>query len=232
MPDKEPTRAEDQKPDQRPEERGEAEEAEGRPDESLLVVGIGASAGGLEPLKTFFAAVPESPGMAFVVIQHLDPTKESLTPELLGKQTAMPVRQVTEDIQIARGHVYVIPPNKYLSISGGVLRLSAPYQPRGTRVPVDHFLRSLAKDAGPRAVGIILSGTGTDGALVKDLLISVTDFFRDPEAWEALRGERKNCSIQIFASDIDADALMYARLGRYPQEHRGRLVVRKAEAVF
>jgi len=130
------------------------------------IVGLGASAGGLEAFTRFFEAMPSDRGIAFVLIQHLDPTHESLTAELLGKHTKMPVRQLAGDIPVEANHVYVIPPNKYLSISEGVLHLTPPpAERRGIRMPIDHFFRSLAADQQERAIGILLSGTGTDGTL-------------------------------------------------------------------
>lgn len=133
--------------------------------ESFPIVGVGASAGGLKALQSMFESLPDDSGLAFVVIQHLDPTKKSLTSELLGKHTGMRVTQVEDDPRVKPNHVYVIPPNKYLSISGGELHLSEPDTPRRTRMAIDFFLRSLAQDQGPRAVAVILSGTGTDGTL-------------------------------------------------------------------
>jgi two-component system, chemotaxis family, CheB/CheR fusion protein len=130
------------------------------------VVGMGASAGGLEAFTRFFQAVPADRGIAFVLIQHLDPTHESLTAELLGRHTKMPVRQLAGDVPVEANHVYVIPPNKYLSISRGVLRLTPPAVERhAVRMPIDFFFRSLAEDQQGRAIGILLSGTGTDGTL-------------------------------------------------------------------
>jgi len=129
------------------------------------VVGIGASAGGFDAFKRFFQAMPPDSDMAFVLIQHLDPTRDSLTAELVGKSTTMRVVQVKAEMAVEPHHVYVIPPNRYLSISQRTLRLSAPAEPRGLRTPIDFFLRSLATDLRELAIGIILSGTGTDGTL-------------------------------------------------------------------
>ncbi|HKQ48857.1 MAG TPA: chemotaxis protein CheB [Phycisphaerae bacterium] len=129
------------------------------------IVGIGASAGGLDALKQFFQGMPPDSGAAFVLIQHLDPTHESLTAELLGAQTQMSVVQVQRAMAVEPNHVYVIPPNKYLSVKDGTLRLTEPLEQRWMRMPVDYFLRSLAQDCKERAIGIILSGTGTDGTL-------------------------------------------------------------------
>jgi two-component system, chemotaxis family, CheB/CheR fusion protein len=129
------------------------------------VVGIGASAGGLDAFRRFFSTVPTESGMAFVLVQHLDPTHESLAAAVIGRYTAMPVVQVGGDMPVKANHVYVIPPGKYLSIGGGSLRLIPPVEPGGIRMSIDLFLRTLAADAGERAIGIILSGTGTDGTL-------------------------------------------------------------------
>ena len=136
-----------------------------RTDTRCPVVGMGASAGGLASFESFFRAMPPRSGLAFVLIQHLDPTHASLTAELVAKHTSMPVVQLAGDTLVEPEHVYVIPPNKYLSIEGSTLRLTAPSEPRGQRMPIDLFLRSLAKARQERAVGIVLSGTGTDGAL-------------------------------------------------------------------
>ena len=131
----------------------------------LAVVGIGASAGGLDAFRRFFSAVPTESGMAFVLVQHLDPSHDSLAAEVIGRYTAMPVAQVEGDTPVEANHVYVIPPGKYLSIGGGNLRLMSPGETGGVRMSIDIFLRTLAADAGERAIGIILSGTGTDGTL-------------------------------------------------------------------
>jgi PAS domain S-box-containing protein len=129
------------------------------------IVGIGASAGGLDAFKKFFGAMPADCDMAFVLIQHLDPTRDSLTADLVGTYTGMRVVQAEDGMRVAAGRVYVIPPNKYLSIRERTLRLSAPTEARSLRMAIDVFLRSLAEDQHERAIGIILSGTGTDGTL-------------------------------------------------------------------
>ncbi len=129
------------------------------------VVGIGASAGGLDAFKTFFSAMPDESGMAFVLIQHLDPTHESLMTELLARYTLMTVVQAEDKVPLECNRVYIIPPNKYLTLQKGVLRLTKPVERRGLRMPIDYFFRSLADDQQEKAIGIILSGTGTDGTL-------------------------------------------------------------------
>ncbi len=129
------------------------------------IVGIGASAGGLDAFKKFFSAMPPESGMAFVLIQHLDPNHESITAELLTSHTVMEVAQIEDQTTVEVNHVYVIPPNKDLSIQNGVLYLTEPLQRHGMRLPIDFFLRTLAEDQQEKALCAILSGTGTDGTL-------------------------------------------------------------------
>ena len=135
------------------------------PDATFPIVGIGASAGGLEALEQFLKGVPAASGLAFVVVQHLDPTHKGIMVELLQRTTPLPVRQITERMTVKPDHVYVIPPNRDLSILHGVLHLLEPAAPRGLRLPIDFFLRSLAADRQDRSIGVILSGMGSDGTL-------------------------------------------------------------------
>jgi two-component system, chemotaxis family, CheB/CheR fusion protein len=129
------------------------------------IVGIGASAGGLEALEQFLANVPENSGMAYVVIQHLDPTQKGMLPELLQRISRMNVCQVKDRMEVKPNCVYVIPPNKSMSILKGVLHLFEPIETRGLRLPIDFFLRSLADDQHERGIGVILSGMGSDGSI-------------------------------------------------------------------
>ncbi|MCX6879700.1 MAG: PAS domain-containing protein [Verrucomicrobia bacterium] len=129
------------------------------------IVGIGASAGGLEALELFLKNVPAGSGMAFVIVQHLDPTHKGIMAELLQRGTPMKVMQVKDRTHVQPDCVYVIPPNKDLSILHGVLLLLDPVTPRGLRLPIDFFFRSLAEDAQERGLGVILSGMGSDGTL-------------------------------------------------------------------
>ena len=129
------------------------------------VVGIGASAGGLEALERFLSNVPLNSGIAFVIVQHLDPTHTGMLPELLQRATRMEVMQAANRMKVSPDSVYVIPPNKDLSILHGVLHLLDPVAPRGLRLPIDFFLRSLAEDRRELAIGVILSGMGSDGTL-------------------------------------------------------------------
>ena len=129
------------------------------------IVGIGASAGGLEALEQFFGNMPNNSGMAFVVIQHLDPNHAGIMPELLQRITPMKVIQASDRLKVKPNCVYVIPPNKSLSILNGALHLFDPVETRGLRLPVDIFFRSLADDRQEQSIGIILSGMGSDGSI-------------------------------------------------------------------
>lgn len=132
---------------------------------SFPVIGIGASAGGLEALEQFLSRVPKGSGMAFVIVQHLDPTHKGIMDELLQRGTGMRVVQVKDATKVRPDCVYLIPPNKDMSILHGVLHLLKPVAARGLRLPIDFFLRSLAQDQQDKSIGVILSGMGSDGTL-------------------------------------------------------------------
>ncbi|WP_082880224.1 chemotaxis protein CheB [Methylomonas methanica] len=129
------------------------------------IIAIGASAGGLEAFEQFFTQVPANCSVAFVVIQHLDPNHQGMLPELLQRVTPLTVTQAGDRMKIAPNWVYVIPPNKDLSILHGKLHLLEPLAPKGLRLPIDSFFRALADDQHERATGVILSGMGSDGTL-------------------------------------------------------------------
>ncbi len=129
------------------------------------MVGICASAGGLDAFKKFFAAMPSESGIAFVVVPHLDPNHQSLMPELIARQTTMAVVEASEGMRVEANCVYIIPPNKYMTIADGVLRLTGPVERRGAQTSIEPFLRSLADDQQENAICIILSGTGSHGTL-------------------------------------------------------------------
>src|SRR5262245_61218572 len=129
------------------------------------IAGVGASAGGLEAFEQLLQALPHDTGMAFVLVQHLAPKHESILSELLSKSTRMRVIEVTEGMTVQPNQVYVIPPNADMSIMDGVLHLSPLGPDRARRMPIDMFLRSLAEDQQSRAIGVILSGTASDGTL-------------------------------------------------------------------
>jgi two-component system CheB/CheR fusion protein len=131
-------------------------------------VGIGASAGGLAAFEAFFSGMSADttePGMAFVLIQHLDPVHKSILAELIRRFTRMPVVEVVDGMVVEANSVYIIPPNHDMALMDGALQLLDPVAPRGQRLPIDFFFRSLAQDQHNRAIGIILSGTGSDGTL-------------------------------------------------------------------
>jgi two-component system, chemotaxis family, CheB/CheR fusion protein len=130
-----------------------------------IVVGLGASAGGLEALLQFLDRVPPRSGLAFVVVQHLDPSQPTLLSQLLQRGTPMPVAEANEAVRIAPDHVYVIPPNRALTVAQGQLHLALPTERRGMRLPIDALFESLAADCRERAVGVVLSGMGSDGTL-------------------------------------------------------------------
>lgn len=131
--------------------------------EAIPVVGIGASAGGIEALSNFFDAMPADSGCAFVVVLHLDPNRESELAHILGTHTSMPVVQVEDGMRLAANSVYVIAPDSNLKVSDGQMHLSKPTKPRGQRHPVDVLFSSLAADQRERAIAIVLSGTGSNG---------------------------------------------------------------------
>lgn len=127
------------------------------------IVAIGASAGGLEALEIFLRAVPADSGMAFIVVQHLDPNRQGLLPELLQRATSMPVKQVSDQLKVEPDKVYVIPPNRDMSLLNGALYLFEPAEAHGLRLPIDFFFRSVAQDQQEHGIGVILSGMGSDG---------------------------------------------------------------------
>jgi len=142
-----------------------AEAARGMDNSRVAVVGIGASAGGLEAMKKLLEAMPRDSGMAFVLVPHLDPAHESLMVPLLSKCTEMPVLEAKEGVRPEADHVYIIPPNKFLGMKGGELHLSELSDSHRAYASIDWFLRSLAQDQQENAICIILSGTGSHGAL-------------------------------------------------------------------
>ncbi len=141
--------------------------AEGASEITFPVVGIGASAGGLAAIEQFLAAMPPDTesGMAFVLVQHLDPDHKSILLDLIKKYTRMQAFKIEDGMRVQPNCVYVIPPNRDLSLMHGRLHLMEPAAPRGLRLPIDSFFRSLAEDQHERAICIVLSGTGTDGTL-------------------------------------------------------------------
>src|SRR5665647_1353377 len=131
------------------------------------IVGIGASAGGLAAFEAFFSGMPtdKEPGMAFVLVQHLAPDHHSILAELVQRYTRLQVFEITDGLVIRPNCVYIIPPNHNIALLNGTLHLLAPTMPRGQRMSIDFFFRSLAQDQKERAICIVLSGTASDGTL-------------------------------------------------------------------
>ena len=180
----------------------------GRKHDDLLVVGIGASAGGIAALRQFFANVPAASGAAYAVILHLSPDHESRLSEVLQGTTAMPVSQVQDRRAIERDHVYVIAPNASLSIADGHI-VAAPLNGRDERrAPVDLFFRTLADSYGPNAVSVVLSGTGPNGS-------------------SGIKRVKERGGLVIAQDPKEAE---YAHPALNPPENRARLVVRKIVA--
>jgi two-component system CheB/CheR fusion protein len=131
----------------------------------LCIVGIGASAGGYEAITNFFHAMPADSGVAFVIVQHLDPTHASLAAEMFGRCTAMRVSEATDGVRLEADHVYTAPSDSEISVLDGCLRLTPRASRKTLHLPIDHFFSSLGAECGARAIGIVLSGTGSDGTL-------------------------------------------------------------------
>ncbi len=137
------------------------------PDAGFPIVGIGASAGGLAAFEEFFSGIPDNtvgPGMAFILVQHLDPTHKSILTELVRRFTRLPVIEVEDGMLVQPNRVYIIPPNRDMALINRQLQLLEPSAPRGLRLPIDFLFQSLAEDQHERAIGIVLSGTGSDGS--------------------------------------------------------------------
>src|SRR4030042_5298730 len=138
--------------------------APGKP-KGFCMVGMGASAGGLEAFEAVFRNMPENPGMAFVLVPHLDPTHISILPQLVQKCTKMQGLQVGDGLKVLPNTVYIVPPNKDLGILHGTLQLVEPTESRAVRLPINYFFQSLAQDQREKAICIVLSGMGMDGTL-------------------------------------------------------------------
>jgi len=152
------------------------------PENDPLIVGVGASAGGLQAFSELLKHLPRDPGMALVLVQHLDPDHPSALTALLSRTTKMPVAEVTNNTRIEPNHVYVIPPDRDMEVSHGKLRL-VPRPATRPHMSIDHFLNSLAEDRGPKAIGVIFSGTASDGTLGLKAIKAAggITFAQDPE---------------------------------------------------
>lgn len=144
---------------------GGAKQSSEEADKDFLIVGIGASAGGIFALKEFFTHVPAASGMAYVVILHLSPSHDSKLAEILQTVAAIPVTQITEKTHVEPNHVYVVPPNQHLMMIDGSIIVSPNMSVEDRRAPVDIFFRTLAESHDSRAVSVVLSGTGANGSM-------------------------------------------------------------------
>ena len=162
-----PDNATNVEPSKAGEKAAQADEAVEPTTAGFPIVGIGASAGGLAAFEAFFSAMPADadPGMAFVLVQHLAPDHKSILTDLIQRYTRMQVSEAQDGIRVRPNCAYIIPPNRDMAFLGGTLQLLEPSAPRGQRMPIDFFFRSLAQDQRERAIGIVLSGTGSDGTL-------------------------------------------------------------------
>ncbi|MCF8362698.1 MAG: chemotaxis protein CheB [Prolixibacteraceae bacterium] len=138
---------------------------ESKKDESLTVVGVGASAGGLEALQQFFEYMPDDTGLVFVVVQHLSPDYKSMMDELLARHTNMPIKVIADGEKIEVNYIYLIPPRQNLRIFKDQLFLTNQDNRKGLHLPIDIFFKSLAIEKGKNAIAVILSGTGSDGTM-------------------------------------------------------------------
>ncbi|MCX6295558.1 MAG: chemotaxis protein CheB, partial [Bacteroidetes bacterium] len=185
---------------------------------SFYIVGIGASAGGLEALKIFFNNTPPTCGMAFVVVQHLDPTRKSLLTELLAECTKMKVKEVADGILVLPDCIYIIPPNKELEIFKGHLQLFSPTKKRGSRRPIDSFFHSLAIDQKEKAIGIVLSGTGSDGSIgLKEIKAAGGKTFVQEPKSALFRGMPESAISGKVADHILPPEKMPAQLQRFSE---------------
>ena len=191
--------------------------ASGEP--SFPIVAVGASAGGLEAFQRLVAALPPDTGMAFVLILHLAPTHESALAEILGRSARMPVRQAEHDMPVEPNHIYVMPPGATLLFSGGRLQLVSRAGAPGVPHPIDHFMRSLAQALGEQSVGVVLSGTGNDGALgIHEIKSSggIT-FAQDDSAQQSTMPRNAVASGGVdFVLAPEAMAIEIARIARHP----------------
>jgi two-component system, chemotaxis family, CheB/CheR fusion protein len=182
------------------------------------IIGIGASAGGLESFAQLLAAVPDNTGAAFVLVQHLDPQHESLLGDLLSPSTPMPVVTVHDGMQVEPDHVYVIPPNSSMELQDGTLRLVT--REPGLHLPIDIFFRSLAQVQGSRAVGVVLSGNASDGSLgVRAIKAECGLTFAQDEATARFGGMPRNAiatgAVDFIMSPADIGREL-GRLGQHP----------------
>jgi len=188
--------------------------------DSIPIVAVGASAGGLAALTALLKALPAHSGLAFVLIQHLDPQHPSALTQLLAKATSMPVLEVTDGIAVQPDHVYVIPPNKSMIVRGGALKLIPRERTPAPHHPIDQFYSALAREMGSAAIGVILSGSGSDGTVgLKEIKAEggVT-FAQEPKSaeWPAMPMSAIAAGAVDFVLPPKRIAVELARIGRHP----------------
>jgi two-component system CheB/CheR fusion protein len=196
------------------------------------IVGIGASAGGLEALNQFFSNMPSDTGLAFVVIQHLDPTHFGMFPELLQRFTTMHVQEAKDGMIVKQNSVYVIPPNKSLSVSDERLHLFVPIESRGLRLPIDFFLESLAIDHLEKSIAVILSGMGSDGSKGLKLIKEKNGIVLVQEPRSAKFDSMPLSAIQAVMTDLVAHAdelpaKLLALLNMVPADYNQKVINEK-----
>jgi two-component system CheB/CheR fusion protein len=189
-------------------------------DDAFPIVGIGASAGGLEAFRQLLDELPADTGMAFVLIQHLDPKHESKLVELLEKVSSMPIHEATEGVPVAANQVYVIPPGTNMAIESGRLRLTPRGDRRGLHLPLDFFFRSLADDRHAKVIGVVLSGTGSDGTLGLSEIKAAggLTFAQDEESarYSGMPLSAVRSGMVDFVLTPEEIARELARIGRHP----------------
>ena len=194
-------------------------------DSPVYVVGIGASAGGLEPLEVLFDNLPVDTGMAFIVVQHLSPDFKSLMDEIMGRHTEMDIFRVTDKIKVRRNAIYLIPPGKEMIISEGRLLLTDKDPKETLTMPIDRFFRSLANDCGTRGVAIVLSGSGSDGSRgVRNVhnaggLVITQDV---SAAFESMPISAQETGVVDIVASIPEIANVLLRLSRHPMQQASR----------
>jgi len=188
------------------------------------VVGIGASAGGLAAFTRLLSQLPEQTGMAYVIVQHLDPAYQSLLPDLLARATKMPVREVTDGMTVEPDHVYVSPPAADLTLHENTFVLQPLTQTRGQRLTIDHFFTSLAGERKQLAIGVLLSGTASDGTRGLQAIKAKGGMTFAQDAHSASFPQMPQNAIAaggveyIFSPEEIADALVQLRHGAFLQE--------------
>lgn len=202
--------------------------------EECIVVGVGASAGGLDVYRRLLNVLPSNTGLAYVLVQHLDPNHESLMAELLSKYSAMPVIQVKGPTPIEPNKIYMIPPNKFIRVEENTLVLDEPVKERGMRLPIDYFFRSLAEVRKERSVCIVLSGTGTDGTQgLKEVKgAGGMTIAQSPESAEYAGMPRSACSSGLvdFSAPIEEIPELLVRYAEHPYALAGHETARLYEA--